>query len=276
MTISTLKEGKITLPDLRRNKDTNSSDLSYMHTKKNNSSRTTKALGRQALKSGLGKGIIRTGGRVGARMSEQGVKVVANLLRSGSRVYSLSILRGAMRALMGQVITAFITLVLFTLFDLFFLIRKERSIKQFLVNILSNVWVIFWGTLFFGLSEQAVIGLLGKDHKFAGILSFALAFAVSVAVCVAAGFIFDKAVSGVFKSDTDNMLEIIASEYEDMRTAAGLGTDDTGKILKTLEESITPGLIRKMFRSDDRQEFAKDLLNKAVESSGIDIQGYNQ
>ena len=92
-----------------------------MHTKKNNRSRTTKALGRQALKSGLGKGIIRTGGRVGARMSEQGVKVVANLLRSGSRVYSLSILRGAMRALMGQVITAFITLVLFTLFDLFFL-----------------------------------------------------------------------------------------------------------------------------------------------------------
>ena len=51
----------------------------------------TKTAGRQVIKSGIGKGIVRSGGRVGARMGARSARVLANVLRSGARMYSVTI-----------------------------------------------------------------------------------------------------------------------------------------------------------------------------------------
>ncbi|MCR4688082.1 MAG: hypothetical protein K5745_00870 [Saccharofermentans sp.] len=247
-----------------------------MGTGKDRSSRTVKAIGRQAVKSGLGRGVIRTGGRVGARMSARGVQVISNLLRSSSRVYSLTVLRGTMRVLMGNIITAVITLIVFTLFDAIFLIRKERSVKQFLVNILSNIWVIFWGTVFFVLVEGSVKHMMGAQGTLTAIVSFIAGFVISVAVCVVAGILFDKAMDRVYVSDTTQMTNMIASEYETARTVCGLDERESDKLLKGLEDILNPKVLRRMFRSSDRQAFAKDLLNQAAANTAVDIKVYNQ
>ena len=113
----------------------------------------TKTAGRQVLKSSIGKGIVRSGGRATARVGARSARVLANVLRSGSRMYSVTILRSLMRALMANVITAVITLALFTLYDVIIWLRKERTGRQLLVNLISNIWVITWGTIAFFLWE---------------------------------------------------------------------------------------------------------------------------
>ena len=84
----------------------------------------TKTAGRQVLKSSIGKGMVRSGGRATARVGARSARVLANVLRSGSRMYSVTILRSLMRALMANVITAVVTLGLFTLYDVVIWLRK--------------------------------------------------------------------------------------------------------------------------------------------------------
>ena len=145
----------------------------------------TKTAGRQALKSSIGKGIVRSGGRSAARVSARSTRVLANVLRSGSRMYSVTILRSLMRALMANVITAVVTLGLFTLYDVIIWLRKERTGRQVLVNFISNIWVITWGTIAFFLWELAAKSLLGDTGLLAEIGGFITGFIVSILVCIA-------------------------------------------------------------------------------------------
>lgn len=122
----------------------------------------TKTTGRQVIKSGIGKGLVRSGGRVSARMGARSARVLANIFRSGSRMYSVTILRSLMRALMANVITAVITLAVFTLYDVIIWLRKERTGRQLIANFISNIWVITWGTIAFFVWELAAKSLLGE------------------------------------------------------------------------------------------------------------------
>ena len=188
--------------------------------------RPARAVGRQTIKSSIGRGVARTGGRLVSNLSRRSAMVLVNLLRAESRVAVLAVLRGVTRVLMANLITAVITLVAFTLYDSIFFFRRERSGKQFLVNLLSNIWVISCGTGVFIIWEIAASPLFGEDF-WSGVLNFVLGFALSVIICLVVGFAFDKVVSKFYMSDTDRMLAIIGEEYERPRRTllAGLEGD---------------------------------------------------
>ena len=188
--------------------------------------------------------------------------VLVNLLRAESRVAVLAVLRGVTRVLMANLITAVITLVAFTLYDSIFFFRRERSGKQFLVNLLSNIWVISCGTGVFIIWEIAASPLFGEDF-WSGVLNFVLGFALSVIICLVAGFAFDKVVSKFYMSDTDRMLAIIGEEYERTRMEKDLEREDARALLGSIEDLITPKVIRRMFRSEDRSKFAQELITEA-------------
>lgn len=188
--------------------------------------------------------------------------VLVNLLRAESRVAVLAVLRGVTRVLMANLITAVITLIAFTLYDSIFFFRRERSGKQFLVNLLSNIWVIFCGTGVFIIWELAASPLFGEDF-WSGVLNFVLGFALSVIICLVAGFAFDKVVSKFYMSDTDRMLAIIGEEYERTRMEKDLEREDARALLGSIEDLITPKVIRRMFRSEDRSKFAQELITEA-------------
>lgn len=188
--------------------------------------------------------------------------VLVNLLRAESRVAVLAVLRGVTRILMANIITAVITLIAFTLYDSIFFFRRERSGKQFLVNLLSNIWVISCGTSTFILWELTASPLFGEDF-WSGVLNFVLGFALSVIICLVAGFAFDKVVSKFYMSDTDRMLAIIGEEYERTRMEKDLEREDARALLGSIEDLITPKVIRRMFRSEDRSKFAQELITEA-------------
>lgn len=188
--------------------------------------------------------------------------VLVNLLRAESRVAVLAVLRGVTRVLMANLITAVITLIAFTLYDSIFFFRRERSGKQFLVNLLSNIWVISCGTGVFIIWELAASPLFGEDF-WSGVLNFILGFALSVIICLVAGFAFDKVVSKFYMSDTDRMLAIIGEEYERTRMEKDLEREDARALLGSIEDLITPKVIRRMFRSEDRSKFAQELITEA-------------
>ena len=224
--------------------------------------RPARAVGRQTIKSSIGRGVARTGGRLVSNLSRRSAMVLVNLLRAESRVAVLAVLRGVTRVLMANLITALITLVAFTLYDSIFFFRRERSGKQFLVNLLSNIWVISCGTSSFILWELTASPLFGEDF-WSGVLNFVLGFALSVIICLVAGFAFDKVVSKFYMSDTDRMLAIIGEEYERTRMEKDLEREDARALLGSIEDLITPKVIRRMFRSEDRSKFAQELITEA-------------
>lgn len=225
-------------------------------------SRPARAVGRQTIKSSIGRGVARTGGRLVSNLSRRSAMVLVNLLRAESRVAVLAVLRGVTRVLMANLITAVITLIAFTLYDSIFFFRRERSGKQFLVNLLSNIWVISCGTGVFIIWELAASPLFGEDF-WSGVLNFVLGFALSVIICLVAGFAFDKLVSKFYMSDTDRMLAIIGEEYERTRMEKDLEREDARALLGSIEDLITPKVIRRMFRSEDRSKFAQELITEA-------------
>ena len=212
--------------------------------------RPARAVGRQTIKSSIGRGVARTGGRLVSNLSRRSAMVLVNLLRAESRVAVLAVLRGVTRVLMANLITAVITLI------------GERSGKQFLVNLLSNIWVISCGTSTFILWELTASPLFGEDF-WSGVLNFVLGFALSVIICLVAGFAFDKVVSKFYMSDTDRMLAIIGEEYERTRMEKDLEREDARALLGSIEDLITPKVIRRMFRSEDRSKFAQELITEA-------------
>jgi hypothetical protein len=224
--------------------------------------RSARAVGRQTIKSSIGRGVARTGGRLVSNLSRRSAMVLVNLLRAESRVAVLAVLRGVTRVLMANLITAVITLVAFTLYDSIFFFRRERSGKQFFVNLLSNIWVISCGTGVFIIWELAASPLFGEDF-WSGVLNFVLGFALSVIICLVAGFAFDKVVSKFYMSDTDRMLAIIGEEYERTRMEKDLEREDARALLGSIEDLITPKVIRRMFRSEDRSKFAQELITEA-------------
>ena len=224
--------------------------------------RPARAVGRQTIKSSIGRGVARTGGSLVSNLSRRSAMVLVNLLRAESRVAVLAVLRGVTRVLMANLITAVITLIAFTLYDSIFFFRRERSGKQFLVNLLSNIWVISCGTGVFIIWEIAASPLFGEDF-WSGVLNFVLGFALSVIICLVAGFAFDKVVSKFYMSDTDRMLAIIGEEYERTRMEKDLEREDARALLGSIEDLITPKVIRRMFRSEDRSKFAQELITEA-------------
>jgi len=224
----------------------------------------TKTAGRQVIKSGIGKGIVRSGGRVGARMGARSARVLANVLRSSSRMYSVTILRSLMRALMANVITAVITLAVFTLYDVIIWLRKERTSRQLLVNFISNIWVITWGTIAFFLWELAAKSLLGETGWLAEVGGFVTGFIVSMLACIVMGKVFDKVASKYYVSDSERMLEIIGAEYERVRVEKELNHDQSRKLLSEIEKVITPKTVKQMIKSGDPEKYATDLIEPII------------
>ena len=224
----------------------------------------TKTAGRQVLKSSIGKGIVRSGGKATARVGARSARVLANVLRSGSRMYSVTILRSLMRALMANVITAVITLALFTLYDVIIWLRKERTSRQLLVNFISNIWVISWGTIAFFLWELAAKSLLGDTGLLAEIGGFVTGFIVSMLFCIVMGKVCDKVSSKYYISDSERMLEILGTEYERVKFEKGLDHDQSRKLLEEIEKKITPKTIKQMIKSGDPEKYATDLIEPII------------
>ena len=224
--------------------------------------RPARAVGRQTIKSSIGRGVARTGGRLVSNLSRRSAMVLVNLLRAESRVAVLAVLRGVTRVLMANLITAVVTLIAFTLYDSIFFFRKERSGKQFLVNLLSNIWVISCGTGVFIVWELTASPLF-PEGVWPGVLNFVLGFILSVIICLIAGFAFDKVAAKFYMSDTDLMLAIIGEEFERTRMEKDLEREDARELLGSIEDLITPKVIRRMFRSEDRNKFAQELITKA-------------
>ena len=224
--------------------------------------RPARAVGRQTIKSSIGRGVARTGGRLVSNLSRRSAMVLVNLLRAESRVAVLAVLRGVTRVLMANLITAVVTLIAFTIYDSIFFFRKERSGKQFLVNLLSNIWVISCGTGVFIVCELTASPLF-PEGVWPGVLNFVLGFTLSVIICLVAGFAFDKVAAKFYMSDTDRMLAIIGEEFERTRLEKELEREDARELLGSIEDLITPKVIRRMFRSEDRNKFAQELITKA-------------
>ena len=220
----------------------------------------TKTAGRQVIKSGIGKGIVRSGGRVGARMGARSARVLANVLRSGSRMYSVTILRSLMRALMANVITAVITLAVFTLYDVIIWLRKERTARQLLANFISNIWVITCGTIAFFLWELAAKSLLGETGMLAEIGGFITGFIVSMLACIVMGKVFDRVSSKYYLSDSERMLEILGAEFERVKLENNLDRNQSQQLLSAIEKAISPKTIKQMIKSGDPEKYAVDLI----------------
>ena len=161
---------------------------------------------------------------------------------------------------MANVITAVITLAVFTLYDVIIWLRKERTARQLLVNFISNIWVITWGTIAFFLWELAAKSLLGETGVLAEVGGFVTGFIVSMLACIVMGKLFDRVSSKYYMSDSERMPEILGCEYERVKLENKLDHDQSQRLLGEIEKAISPKTIKLMIKSGDPEKYAADLI----------------
>ena len=160
--------------------------------------------------------------------------VVFNLVASGFRIA----LRSAVQLLRATVITRILSALTILALDIYSLARKRISVVQFVRNVILSALLILFGTLGWNLGAgwfaiEIIGGLIG-----AGVMGTVIPMG------------FEKIVGKYVKSDEEKMLEIVDKVICDCPLEEQ----------KEIKEKISPGKLKLMYASENREEYAKKLV----------------
>jgi gas vesicle protein len=76
----------------------------------------------------------------------------------------------------------------------------------------------------------------------------------------AANFVANKGVSAFFKSDSDEMYEIISDKFETLAFDYLISEDEADEIVDELKDELSGDVLKDMYQSEDREQFAEELM----------------
>jgi hypothetical protein len=160
--------------------------------------------------------------------------VVFNLAMSGFNIA----LRSAVTLLRATVVTRILSALTILALDVYGLARKRISVVQFIRNIVLSVLLIFFGTVGWNIGAgwfaiEIVGGLIG-----AGVMGTFIPMG------------FEKILGKFVKSDEEKMMEIVDAAL----------CDCPEKEQEQIKKKISPGKLKLMFASGDREEYARQLI----------------
>lgn len=220
----------------------------------------TTIIASQLSKSGLNSALVGSSEAVIKIMGPKASAILVNAFRSGKNIYGNAAMKSAAKLLRGNIITAGVSIVVLSSFDIASIFRKRISGKQLFKNLASTATTVAGGTG--GWLGGAAIGtaiLPGVGTAVGGLIG-----------SIAAGAVASKtteAILGTFiEDDADEMVRIIQKEFERLAQDYLLNQKEAEKSADRLGETLNGKKLKNMFASKDRRAFAFDILNPIIEN----------
>lgn len=215
----------------------------------------------QLSKAGLNSLMVGSSEKLISILGPKASAILMNAFRDGGKaIYGAAAMKSAAKLLRGNLIMGTITFALLSSADIGRLFCGRISGEQLLKNLLRTAASVGGGTAGFmvGASVGNVIvpvvgGVVG------GVVGATLAGSASEKAA--------HAVSNQFlRDDADKMAEILQEVFQKLSAEYLLNGKEAEKSIDTLSERLTPHVLRDMYASSDREQFAMELVRPIIEN----------
>lgn len=220
----------------------------------------TTIIASQLSKAGLNSALVGSSEAIVAFMGPKASAVLINAFRQGSNIYGAAAMKSAAKLLRGNAITAGVTVVVLSSFDITNIFRGRISGKQLFKNLTNTATTVAGGTG--GWLGGAALGttiLPGVGTVVGGLIG-------SIAAGAAAGKTTDTILGSFIEDDADEMIRIIQKEFEQLAQDYLLNQKEAEKSVDRLGETLDGKKLKDMFASKDRRTFARNLLTPIIEN----------
>ncbi len=221
----------------------------------------TTVLASQLSKAGLNSALVGSSEAIVGIMGPKAAAVLVNAFRNGSNIYGAAAMKSAAKLLRGNVITAGVSVVVLSSFDIANIFRRRISGKQLFKNMSSTVTTVAGGTG--GWLGGAAIGsaiLPGAGTVIGGL-------AGSIIAGGASGKVTNAVLDKFIEDDADEMVRIIQQEFEALALEYLLNAKEVEKSIDKLQKELDGKKLKDMFASKDRTQYARNMLVPIIEST---------
>lgn len=219
----------------------------------------TSVIASQLCKAGLNSAMVASSEAIVSVMGYKAAAILVNAFRSGAKIYGAAAMKSAAKLLRGNLITAGVTAVVMSSFDIANIFRHRISTKQLFKNLSNTTATIAGGTG--GWLAGAAIGsaiLPVAGTVIGGIIG-------SMGVGMVAGKVTDKVLDRYIEDDAKEMIRIIEYVFSQMASEYLLNKKEVEKSIDKLGEKLSGELLKDMFSSNNRELFARNLSTPIIE-----------
>ena len=217
-------------------------------------------LSSQLSKAGLNNMLVGNSEAIVSLMGSKASAVLINAFRSGTKpIYGAAAMKSAAKLLRGNVITAGLTVVVLSSFDIANIFRGRISGKQLLKNLANTTSTVAGGT------AGWIAGAAAGSAILPGLGTLIGGIAGSLVSGSAAGKLTSKVTNAIVEDDADEMVAVIQKQFETIANDYLLNRKEAEKCVDRLSEGLTGNVLKDMFASDDRESFARNLIIPIVE-----------
>ena len=220
----------------------------------------TTIIASQLSKAGLNSALVASSEAIVAMMGPRAAAILINAFRSGTKIYGAAAMKSAAKLLRGNAITAGVTFVVLSTADVVNIFRGRISGKQLFKNLTNTAATVGGGTAgWIGGAAAGSAILPGPGTIIGGLIG-----------ATGAGAIAEKitdTILGVFiEDDAIKMVQIIQDEFAKLAEDYLLNQKEVEKSIDKLSENLTGKILKNMFASKDKPEFARKLLIPIIEN----------
>ena len=221
----------------------------------------TSVIAAQLSKAGLNSALVGSSEAVVSVMGPKASAVLINAFRAGSKpIYGAAAMKSAAKLLRGNAITAGVTFVVLSSFDVANIFRGRISGKQLFKNMIGTAATVGGGT------GGWLAGAAAGSAIFPGVGTIIGGITGSLIGGAAAGKVSNAVVGEFIEDDADEMVKIIQDVFTDMASEYLLNNKEAEKAVDKLRDKLDGKVLKDMFASSDRKEFARKLLTPIIET----------
>lgn len=218
----------------------------------------TSIIASQLSKAGLNSALVGSSEAIVSMMGPKASAVLINAFRSGSNIYGAAAMKSAAKLLRGNAISAGVTVVVMSSFDIANIFRGRISGKQLFKNFTNTAATVASGT------GGWVAGAAAGSVVWPGIGTIVGGFMGSVAAGAVGGKVTSTVLDVFIEDDAYEMVEIIQDEFTKMAENNLLNQKEVEHAVDRLGTELDGKLLKDMFARNDRAAFARTLLEPIV------------
>lgn len=220
----------------------------------------TSVMSSQLSKAGLNSALVGSSEAIVSFMGPKASAILINAFRTGKPIYGAAAMKSAAKLLRSNAITAGVTVVVLSSADVLNIFRGRISGKQLFKNLTSTLSTVGGGT------GGWIAGATAGSAVLPGIGTVVGGLIGSIAGGTVAGKVNDAVVGKFIEDDADEMVKIIQGEFTKLAEDYLLNQKEAEKSVDKLSEKLDGSLLKDMFVSDDREEFARSILVPIIEN----------
>lgn len=219
----------------------------------------TTVLASQIAKSSINQAMTSAFQALAKAMGPKTTAVIVNAFRNGANISGQAAVNSAAKLLKGNAISAAVTALVLTSFDITDIVRGRISGKQLAKNMAKTTTTVAGGTAgWVGGSAVGSVIMPGVGTVVGGLIG-------SLVAGGTLGVAVDKITGHFIGSDEERMLKILQDEFLAVCEEYLLNQDEAEKASDQLGKCVDGSFLKKMHASKDREKFVRDAIMPDVE-----------